>query len=573
MKRGVLFFLMLSWILTAAGQYNNLSGRENHLPDDFPVPEIVYSDNPAPGYFFLSPAGLWGFFPDATPYLVIMDNYGTPVYFSEQSSAAFDFKIQKDGSITYAYGTRGHWHHVLNDKLEFVKDLKVNGFPNDFHDLVVLDDSHYLMLANEYRIVDMDTVVEGGHEGVTVLGGVIQIQDSEDNVLFHWSTFDHFLITDAADNVDLTDSNSVDYVHINSIDMDSDSTIIMSSKNLNEVTKIRVSDGEIVWRMGGENNMFTFSNDTAVFSAQHDFRRLDDGTYTLFDNNWFFEEEGSRASFFDLDEENYYADLVKQFKSYPDPIESRIMGNVQSLPDGHWVVGWGSGDPNFTEFNADGTKAIEVRYDAVSYRAFKFDWKPTAFIFNMDTADFGGVGLTQPVTKRVVLTNNLQEDIEINYIHRNGTFFDISDELPVQIAAGAEATFHIRFTPDGNEGTFEDLLTFCWDTEQDELSKRVAAQIPVRAEASVNGGIENELAGKVKVYPNPFKGKIIVEVKPEWQDMEIFINLTNAVGQVVYKNSFKGQSAEISTAGLPEGFYQLQLSSANGRMVRKLVKY
>jgi hypothetical protein len=573
MKRGVLFFLMLSWILTAAGQYNNLSGRENHLPDDFPVPEIVYSDNPAPGYFFLSPAGLWGYFPDATPYLVIMDNYGTPVYFSEQSSAAFDFKIQKDGSITYAYGTRGHWHHVLNDKLEFVKDLKVNGFPNDFHDLVVLDDGHYLMLANEYRIVDMDTVVEGGHEGVTVIGGVIQIQDSEDNVLFHWSTFDHFLITDAADHVDLTDSNSVDYVHINSIDMDSDSTIIMSSKNLNEVTKIRVSDGEIVWRMGGENNMFTFSNDTAVFSAQHDFRRLDDGTYTLFDNNWFFEEEGSRASFFDLDEENYYADLVKQFKSYPDPIESRIMGNVQSLPDGHWVVGWGSGDPNFTEFNADGTKAIEVRYDAVSYRAFKFDWKPTAFTFNMDTADFGGVGLTQPVTKRVVLTNNLQEDIEINYIHRNGTFFDISDELPVQIAAGAEATFHIRFTPDGNEGTFEDLLTFCWDTEQDGLSKRVAAQIPVRAEASVNGGIENELAGKVKVYPNPFKGKIIVEVKPEWQDMEIFINLTNAVGQVVYKNSFKGQSAEISTAGLPEGFYQLQLSSANGRMVRKLVKY
>jgi hypothetical protein len=573
MKRGVLFFLMLSWILTAAGQYNNLSGRENHLPDDFPVPEIVYSDNPAPGYFFLSPAGLWGYFPDATPYLVIMDNYGTPVYFSEQSSAAFDFKIQKDGSITYAYGTRGHWHHVLNDKLEFVKDLKVNGFPNDFHDLVVLDDGHYLMLANEYRIVDMDTVVEGGHEGVTVIGGVIQIQDSEDNVLFHWSTFDHFLITDAADHVDLTDSNSVDYVHINSIDMDSDSTIIMSSKNLNEVTKIRVSDGEIVWRMGGENNMFTFSNDTAVFSAQHDFRRLDDGTYTLFDNNWFFEEEGSRASFFDLDEENYYADLVKQFKSYPDPIESRIMGNVQSLPDGHWVVGWGSGDPNFTEFNADGTKAIEVRYDAVSYRAFKFDWKPTAFTFNMDTADFGGVGLIQPVTKRVVLTNNLQEDIEINYIHRNGTFFDISDELPVQIAAGAEATFHIRFTPDGNEGTFEDLLTFCWDTEQDGLSKRVAAQIPVRAEASVNGGIENELAGKVKVYPNPFKGKIIVEVKPEWQDMEIFINLTNAVGQVVYKNSFKGQSAEISTAGLPEGFYQLQLSSANGRMVRKLVKY
>jgi hypothetical protein len=558
---------------TVIGQYSHQLNRENHLPGNFPVPEIVYSDNPSPGYFFLSPAGLWGFFPDATPYLVIMDNYGTPVYFSEQTNTAFDFKIQVDGSITYAYGTRGHWHHMLNDKLEFVKDLKVIGYPNDFHDLIILDNGNYLMLASEYRIVDMDTVVEGGHEGVTVTGGVIQIQDSEDNVLFHWSTFDHFLITDAADHVDLTDPNSIDYVHINSIDMDSDSTIIMSSKNLDEVTKIRVSDGEIVWRMGGENNMFTFSNDTAVFSAQHDFRRLDDGTYTLFDNNWFFEEEGSRASFFDLDEENYYADLVKQFKSYPDPIESRIMGNVQSLPDGHWVVGWGSGDPNFTEFNADGTKAIEVRYDAVSYRAFKFDWKPTAFTFNMDTADFGGVGLTQPVTKRVVLTNNLQEDIEINYIHRNGTLFDVSDQLPVRLQAGTSATFHIRFTPDGNEGVFEDLLTFCWDTEQDGLSKRIAAQIPVRAEASVNGGVENELSAKVRVYPNPFKEKIVVEVRPEWQDLKIMINLTNTMGQVVYKNSFKGQSAEIITTGLPEGFYQLQLSSANGRMVRKLVKY
>jgi len=564
---------MLGWMTTVIGQYSHQLNRENHLPDNFPVPEIVYSDNPSPGYFFLSPAGLWGFFPDATPYLVIMDNYGTPVYFSEQTNTAFDFKIQVDGSITYAYGTRGHWHHMLNDKLEFVKDLKVIGYPNDFHDLIILDNGNYLMLASEYRIVDMDTVVEGGHEGVTVTGGVIQIQDSEDNVLFHWSTFDHFLITDAADHVDLTDPNSIDYVHINSIDMDSDSTIIMSSKNLDEVTKIRVSDGEIVWRMGGENNMFTFSNDTAVFSAQHDFRRLDDGTYTLFDNNWFFEEEGSRASFFDLDEENYYADLVKQFKSYPDPIESRIMGNVQSLPDGHWVVGWGSGDPNFTEFNADGTKAIEVRYDAVSYRAFKFDWKPTAFTFNMDTADFGGVGLTQPVTKRVVLTNNLQEDIEINYIHRNGTLFDVSDQLPVRLQAGTSATFHIRFTPDGNEGVFEDLLTFCWDTEQDGLSKRIAAQIPVRAEASVNGGVENELSAKVRVYPNPFKEKIVVEVRPEWQDLKIMINLTNTMGQVVYKNSFKGQSAEIITTGLPEGFYQLQLSSANGRMVRKLVKY
>ena len=573
MKKGILSFLMLGWILTAAGQYNNLSDRENHLPDNFPVPEILFSDNPSPGYFFVSPAGLWGYFPDATPYLVIMDNYGTPVFFEEQSSPAFDLKIQKDGSITYAYGTRGHTHHVLNDKLEFVRNLQVNGYPNDFHDLVVLDNGNYLMLANEYRIVDMDTVVEGGHEGVTVVGGVIQIEDRENNVLFHWSTFDHFLITDAADRVDLTDPYSIDYVHINSIDMDTDSTIILSSKNLDEVTKIRISDGAIVWRMGGKNNMFTFDSDTSVFSAQHDFRRLDNGQYTLFDNNWYFGDEGSRASFFELDEENYYANLVKVIRNYPDPIFGGIMGDVQPLANGNWLVGWGSGDPNFTEFRPDGSKALEVRYDAVSYRAFKFDWKPLAFTFDKDTADFGQVGLTQPVTKTVALTNNLEEDVEINYIHVNGSYFDVTEQLPVAIAAGATKTFHIQFTPDGTEGIFEDLLTFCWDSEQEGLNKRIAAQIPVWVEASVNGGIENELAKSASIYPNPFKDKIIVEIDPEWNGHEIYLRLTNALGLVVYEKDFVGRYIEISTAVLPKGFYQLQLRSAKGQMVKKLVRY
>jgi len=51
----------------------------------------------------------------------------------------------------------------------------VVGYPNDFHDLIVLENGNYLMLANEYRIVDMDTVVEGGQQGVTVIGGVIFI--------------------------------------------------------------------------------------------------------------------------------------------------------------------------------------------------------------------------------------------------------------------------------------------------------------------------------------------------------------------------------------------------------------
>ncbi len=567
MKNILTALILTGWISASFAQFN--TNNDGNLPDDFPVPEILFSDEPSPGYFFLSPAGLWGYFPNATPYLVIMDNYGTPVFFEEQTSPAFDFKLQQGSLLTYAYGTSGHKHFVLNDKFEFVKQLHATGFYDDFHDLIILDNGNYLMLANEYRIVDMDTVVPGGQPGVTVVGGVIQIQDPNDNVLFHWSTFDHFSITDAGDNVDLTDPNSIDYAHVNSIEMDSDSTIILSSRNMHELTKIRISDGEIIWRMGGKNNMFTFNSDTSIFSGQHDFRKLPNGQYSLFDNNWFSGIDGSRASFYELDEENHFADLVKQYKSYPEPIDGHIMGNVQPLPNGNWVVGWGSGDPNFTEFKPDGSKALEVRYDAVSYRAFKFDWKPKAFTFNVDEAVFGEVSYIQPSTMQVTFSNNLDEDIEINYIDKHSDFFSVLTGLPIQVSANSEKTITLKFTPDNTSGVYEDLLTFCWDTENDDLSKRIAVQLPVKAEAVI--GIAEDIFKDVRVYPNPFTDKIIISGQPG-TEKELSVVIYNAMGQAVFQMKYEGADISINTAEFPKGVYSLQLQSGKRKEVRKLIK-
>jgi hypothetical protein len=572
MKRLLLSLLLIAWAGSSFAQYNHLENGD-HLPDDFPIPEIVFSDNPSPGYFFLSPAGLWGYFPNATPYLMIIDNFGTPVFFEEQTSAAFDFKIQIDSTLTYAYGTRGKKHYVLNDKLEFVRDLAVVGFPSDFHELMVMQDSNYLMLANEYRVVDMDTVVEGGHQGVTVIGARIQIQNRQDSVLFSWSTFDHFKITDAADHVDLTDPYSIDYVHTNSVDSDTDSTIIISSKNLHELTRINTRTGDIIWRMGGKNNMFSFDSDTSIFSAQHDFRKLENGQYSLFDNNWFSGVEGSRGMILELDEVNYKATLIKQFKSFPELIEGYIMGNLQSLPNGNWVVGWGSGAPNFTEFKAAGSKALEVRYDAVSYRAFKYDWKPMAFSFDSAEAVFGDVSIYEPTSMSFELTNHLQEDIEINYIHQHEDYFTVTNPLPIAVEANASTTIEIQFMPDSTNGVFKDLLTFCRDTENDSLSRRIAVQLPVQANATDGSGVEEDLFNQVSVYPNPFMDILVIEIGEKLND-DTRLVLFNALGQVVYTSDLPdaGQFT-ISTAEFPKGLYQFMLISKDGKRVQKLIKY
>lgn len=571
MKKLVFLLLFFSYVV-CLGQFSSDKNRDD-LPDNFPVPEILNSEEPSPGYFFLSPAGLWGFFPDATPYLAIIDNYGTPIFYAEQLSAAFDFKLQNDSTLTYAFGTLGRKHHMLNNKYEFVKDIVVNGYPNDFHDLVLLDDGSYLMLANEYRIVDMDTVVDGGSKGVTVIGGVVQIQDSDNEVLFHWSTFDHFKITDAADHVDLTDPNSIDYVHINSVELDTDSTIVISSRNLHEITKIDIKTGDIIWRMGGENNMFNFNSDTSIFSGQHDCRKLADGNYSLFDNNWFSGVDGSRASIYSLDEVNNMATLINQYKSYPEVINGSIMGNSQLLDNGHWIVGWGSGDPNITEFKADGSKALEIRYNAVSYRAFKFDWNPMAFTFDTEEVNFGDVSITQPSVTVVELSNNLQEDVEINSIHHHHDKFTINNQLPIIIPANGIASIEIQFNPNSNEGIFEDLMTFSWDTQVQGLNQRIAAQLQLVANATIGIGIEEELFEKVKLYPNPFSEKIFVELESIPKN-EVEIKIFNVVGQIIYRTETTlDKRFEIPTSKFPRGIYQLQLYSEKGKGVKKLIKY
>jgi hypothetical protein len=569
-----LFFLLtvFGWTLMCFGQVNDYNSRDD-LPDDFPIPEILYSNDPSPGYFFLSPAGLWGYFPDATPYLAIIDNNGTPVFYEEQTAAAFDFKLQNDNMLTFASGTLGRNHYVLNEKFEFIEELVVNGFSNDFHDLIILENGNYLMLANEYRIVDMDTVVEGGQPGVTVVGGVIQIQDVNKEVLFHWSTFDHFQITDAGDHIDLTSPYSIDYAHINSIELDTDSTIIISSRNLHELTKININTGEIIWRLGGKNNMFTFNSDTSIFSGQHDFRKLPNGQYSVYDNNWFSGVEGSRALIYDLDELNYTATLLTQYKSYPELIQGNIMGNSQLLPNGNWIVGWGSGDPNVTEFKPDGSKALEIAYDAVSYRAFKFDWKSTAITSNVDTVNFGDVSISHPSTTSVELTNNLQQTIEINNIHQHGSRFSVNNQLPILIEANSHVNIELQFDPNGAEGFFNDLMTLSWDTENEGLSRRISVQIPLQANALAGTSIQDEDLQKVQVFPNPFTEKIVISTNKTLKN-GLDIRILNATGQIIYVKSIDNMGRfEISTAELPGGIYQVQLISGQKTLTKKIIKF
>ncbi|KAA5532270.1 T9SS type A sorting domain-containing protein [Taibaiella lutea] len=72
------------------------------------------------------------------------------------------------------------------------------------------------------------------------------------------------------------------------------------------------------------------------------------------------------------------------------------------------------------------------------------------------------------------------------------------------------------------------------------------------------------------VYPNPAKDAIHIEVLGQLKE-KAQIQLTNIVGQVVYKNETKDQNVYISTENIPNGIYLLSYTVGDVKKVEKVI--
>ena len=73
--------------------------------------------------------------------------------------------------------------------------------------------------------------------------------------------------------------------------------------------------------------------------SQHDARRQEDGTITVFDNGAHPQvHEQSRAILLRLDEEEMSATLLREYAS-PEKVLSTSQGNAQLLSNGYVMVG------------------------------------------------------------------------------------------------------------------------------------------------------------------------------------------------------------------------------------------
>jgi hypothetical protein len=209
------------------------------------------------------------------------------------------------------------------------------GLEPRFHDLIADGDGGYWIMCDETRVENLSSV--GGVAAARVTGTVVQHVGPDGTLAFEWNPFDHFLITDL-DSTARTGPD-VNWTHGNALALDTDGNLLVSFRSLSEITKIDVQTGNVIWRMGGLRNEFSFvDTPTPAFMRQHGLRVIGPDTIIILDN--FGAQTESHAECYSIDANAHTARQTCSFTAQPGAL-SLLGGSVQRLTDGHTLVSYG----------------------------------------------------------------------------------------------------------------------------------------------------------------------------------------------------------------------------------------
>jgi Arylsulfotransferase (ASST) len=372
---------------TSAAQVLRFRSRPDLLPPAVRV--NVAAHRAAPGYLFMGPHGG----PVSQAGSLILDDSGEPVYF--QPVASKTHWISNVGVQTYRdkpvmviwEGTiiepgYGHGTVTLLDQ-SYRRLLRVRAAQGrwiDLHEFQLTPQGTALFTCHP-PTVDADLSSVGGPKQGQLIDSVFQEVDLRTGrLLLEWRGRDHISISESY----LPVEHPWDYLHLNSLDVLPDGNLLASARHTFALYKLDRKTGNVIWRMGGKRSDFHMGPGTG-FALQHDARHVGDsrrtgagaGAITLFDDAAKLDlltGSQSRGMMLEVDYVRRTASLAHEFL-HPDPLLATAMGNVQTLPDGHVVVGWGT-VPLVTEFTLDGTVLFDMQAPGAcsTYREFRFPW-------------------------------------------------------------------------------------------------------------------------------------------------------------------------------------------------------
>lgn len=401
------------------------------------------------GYFFLAPKDDWSDDDSLWAGGLIVDADGEPVYIDPEGKRKYDYRVQTlDGEqvLTWWEGDIdppvAHGEVVImDDSYTEIGRVSVGGDlepgTTDVHETTITDDDTMLLIAYDPVRTDLSGI-DGPTDGWVFEDVVQEIDIATGEVLFEWRSLDDIPVTAAKTGIaedEATREKPFDYLHLNSVTVDDDGSLLLSARTTHAVYNLDRDTGRIRWVLGGTDSDFDVADD-AVFGAQHDAHRQPDGTITMFDNRASAEDGDSRGLRLDVDMDAMTATVAQEYLP-PEERWSISQGNLQELPGGDVVVGWGS-EPYFTRYSHDAQLLLEGTYPAEShYRAYWFDWtatptEPPAAVLTTDgassTVHASWNGATEVVGWQVLSGTDASDARVVATANRTG--FETAIEVP-----------------------------------------------------------------------------------------------------------------------------------------------
>jgi Arylsulfotransferase (ASST) len=261
-----------------------------------------------------------------------------------------------------------------------------NGLQADLHEFQLTPQGTALITAYEPILCNLSSV--GGPADGGITDSLFQEIDVKTGlVMYEWTSVDHVGLSESYEPANRSSTAYPwDFFHLNSISVDHDGSLLISSRNTWTVYKLNARSGQIEWRLGGKHTSFKMDAGTGT-AWQHDPRELPDGSISLFDNGASPKAHSqSRAIVISLDDPSGTATLATRLTHTP-LLLAESQGSMQALANGDWFVGWGQ-EPYFSEFGPEGQMLFDAHLPPheESYRAFRFVWTgtpahPPAFAF------------------------------------------------------------------------------------------------------------------------------------------------------------------------------------------------
>lgn len=250
-----------------------------------------------------------------------------------------------------------------------------NGYGADPHELKLTARDTALVLVENPVVWDLSSL-HGARRAVVFDSVVQEIDVRTGLVLYEWHSLDHVAVRDSYNAVPRVDGHADDYFHVNSVEETPDGNLLISARNTWGVYKVARADGRVLWQLGGRRSSFAMARGS-TFAWQHDARVAADGSITLFDDGAAPPIHSvSRGVGIGVDTKRRRAWLRHEYRPVPRTL-ANSQGNMQELPGGDVLVGWGS-QPYVTEFGPHGDvrRLYTFATGDESYRAYRFPWSP-----------------------------------------------------------------------------------------------------------------------------------------------------------------------------------------------------